>query len=299
MGLFGQRKSRRRVVAIASDWHSGHRLALCNPEVAVYQLDEVGDVYEAPPELTSVQEDLWRIYQSHTEQALAFADGDPLILVVPGDVTQGNKYGGGLMPLATVDDQVTIAEANCAPWLAYDGLQAIRFFSGTSAHVKLNQDQVTSEAKLAARLRAKRPGLDVQARHHGRLAIDGMVLDCAHHGPGPGIREWTSGNVARLYLRSRMLTDRKVGMAPAYAYVRGHVHVMLHAAYDEVWCGQREESHICIAPSYQRINDFAQKVTQSIPICWHGMWLLEVIDGKPGRIEQVFDVIDVRVEESV
>jgi len=273
------------------DTHSGHKLGLCNPEVELTRTNDDGDVDLFTPPLTETQQYLWSLYQQHREAALSFIGGPADLLIHGGDATHGVKYGGGLMDV-DAGEQVVIARENMAPWL--NSAKRIRFISGTPSHVLLGR--VSATALVAAGLDHG----DVSAAHHLRIRVGGVLFDVAHHGPGPGSREWLHGNVARYYLRSRVLKDvNRLGIEPASVYLRFHHHVWVHEALEMHVNGVPRWCHLVVAPSFCGLSDFARQVTQSTPELTNGLVVFLVENGRVIEVKPFIETKDLRVSETI
>jgi len=277
-------------VALA-DMHAGHRLGLLNPETVLLREADDGSVEEWTPELTETQRRLWHIYQENIEQVKALAGRDEVVVIHDGDATHGTTYREGLIPGTTQADQREIAVQNLRPLAELRSVRKVRLVTGTAVHVP-NSAEMRIAHKLAALT-----GRDVQAVHHTRLTVDGVVFDVAHHGPFPGSRDWLRGNVARYYLRSCMYEDRRQGLEPARVYLRGHYHTRVHEVLDEAWRGQRWQSDLYILPSFCGLTAYARKVTRSEPVLVNGLVAFEIVDGVLVRAHEMLDWLDLRTEE--
>ena len=121
-------------------------------------------------------------------------------------------------------------------------------------------------------------------RHH-ELTIGSTTLDLAHHGPHPGSRNWTKGNVARLYLRSLMLDYLDLGQTPPTLVLRGHRHIYIPPITERIYRnGTLYTSTLILLPPLCGISRFARQVTQSNPILTVGLLALELINGTLHRI---------------
>jgi len=118
-----RRKTNRRIVAVESDDHGGHKLGLCNPATVLPN----GEEGPYSPGLTHIQPYLWELRQSHIDNVIALARGDPVTLLLTGDLTHGFRHQEHLMSTRRAD-QVFIGFWNVLPWLealfAVGGLSA-------------------------------------------------------------------------------------------------------------------------------------------------------------------------------
>lgn len=288
MGLKRKPKPDRRIAVALSDFHCGLRLGLLSPATTLKDCN--GD--EWSPALTETQNYLWSIYQQHLASVVHLAQDDPVILLLLGDLTQGLKHWSGVWG-TRLYDHIEGAVACLDPWFDRCNIQAVRLALGTEAHTQ----EGTSEFLIAERLQAKHPGIDVGVAQHYKLSIDGISLDIAHHGPGGGIRQWTSGNVAGHYLKSLMLEERVNKDVIPDVVLRAHVHRWiresntLHTKQGDLF------SEILVIPGYCGINPFARKVTRSVLTQTHGLVALEIVDGMLKQIHPFTRMMDVRKEE--
>lgn len=196
-----RRDSKERKIQVHyGDDHGGHKLGLFNPDTEIHDVAEDGTPEPYKPKLTATQEYLWECYSGDVRDVRLLANGDPIILVHTGDMGHGSKYPHQLMFQAEAD-QAAICVKNFEPWYRLSNLKVVRLLWGTAAH---NYGEASLERLVAAQLRALYPNVDTQTVRHSLLKPGGMLVDCAHHGPHPGSREWLKGNVARLYLRDRI-----------------------------------------------------------------------------------------------
>jgi len=261
----------RFVIAIETDFHANHRLGLCNPDVVLSDGD--GGTYR--PELTEVQKYLWDLRVENLGKLSAFMGKTPLIYLNIGDQTNGFKHPGNWVSTNPAS-QYTIARANMEPILKMKQLRAIRFIKGTEAHEGM-ESYASDELQLDYKL--KYPQLDIKTVWHGVIDINGFVIDAAHHGPGPGSREWLRGNVARLYLQDRIMRELIAGNEAPQLYVRGHYHsqiwVTIHHPIDRGFI----TSDLILVPSMCGLGAYARQVVQSTRYLSNGMVVLRV-EGK-------------------
>lgn len=284
-----RRRNRRRVVVALSDLHCGLRLALLNP--ATVLLDANGD--EWTPSLTATQRYLWDVYQGHVRDVADLANGDPVILLLHGDMTQGLIHWSGVWG-TRLYDHIVGAVACLDPWVEVCNVQAVRLALGTEAHTH----EGTSEYLIARELSATQPKCNIGISQHYRLTVGQAVLDIAHHGPGAGIRQWTTGNVARHYLKSLMLEEIVNQNAPPDVVIRGHVHQWVReTVYLETRAGT-VTGEIVVTPGYCGINPFARKITRSSLTQTHGLAAIEV-DGDRVQVHKLTRMLDVRKAETL
>ena len=206
---------------------------------------------------------------------MELADGDPVEVIHLGDVIQGLRFIDGLNQ-SRFADQIAIATANGAPWWCWENVQSVTVVSGTGVH----EGGEGSAGELVATL------WHAASIQHGLLDVDGVLIDVAHHGPAAGIREWTQGNVARLYLLDRMMTDTP----PARVYLRAHRH-------EPVWVTQHQgevTADLLVAPAYQLPSAYVRQIAQSPSAAVCGLIALEVTDGQLTDVKRFVHRVDLR-----
>jgi len=276
-----------------SDWHSGHRLGLCNPDAQILDPDQG---IRVPPVLTEFQKYIWELRTEYLNTVWEMTGSSPVVYFLAGDVTHGQDHGEQLMGSRQAD-QRTIAKANAAPILERRNVRSARIASGTGVHAF---GEGSSEIDLAEALADKWPRKDIGVAHHARANIAGTeaVFDVTHHGPSEGSRWWLKGNNALWYLKDRMLRDLALGKRPAHVYLRGHYHCNVWVTYRMEWCGEMIESHLVVIPSWCGLGDFARKVTQSEPTITNGLYLFG-LKGGAVTVHPMTNTMDLRMEEEL
>jgi len=289
-----RRRARRLVVVLLSDTHAGQKLALLNPETVLS--DEHGEPYT--PGLTTTQQYLWELYESHIDNVAELADGCRVILVHVGDITQGTRFVEHLC-LTSINDQILGAIANLRPW--YEDkrihLTHARIIVGTGVHGW----EGSAEALIGKGLAELYGDVDTRTLYHAQLALQdqaGQVVDLAHHGPYPGSRNWLTGNGARYYLRSAMLDEMVDGVTPPRVYVRAHYHQWVHETIRIRQNGQDVEGDLIITPCYTGATDYTRKATRSIRKLDHGLVALEFEGGLVG-VHPFYSELDIRSKEAL
>jgi hypothetical protein len=133
----------------------------------------------------------------------------------------------------------------------------------------------------------------IEVMYHAEASVDGFVMDLAHHGPPPGVRNWLRGNVLRLYTQSIMDDCLKSDREPPHFLARGHYHQFV----TEVVTRQNAKTWECratICPPYCLIDDYARKVAKSPYRATVGMVALEIIGGRLIRQHEYIRTIDFR-----
>lgn len=282
----------RSILVVTTDRHSGGKLALLNPDTVLYYEDENGedgDPYK--PNLTASQKYLWELYSSGIKDVVKLAHGDPIHVLDLGDQTQGNKHPAALVT-TRLSDQIVIADYNMRPWFDYKNVKSFRQVIGTGAH---NFEQGSSEFLLAQILEARYPKVNIKSFYHGLIDYNGVIVDCAHHGPGVGSRNWLKGNVARFYLRDLMQREIMSGERPPDLVLRGHYHDQCHEALET----GGYTSNLYVIPSFSMLGDHAMQVMSSPMKITNGFVYFEIIDGKIVNTVKHYKTQDVRTVEKI
>jgi len=289
--------SRRVVLALQGDKHAGHTVGLCNPATILPPPDDgTGEGKPTKVKTNAFQRAIWRLYTADIRAVLEFADGDPVVVIDIGDQTQGKGHTDNQMS-SRMADQFYIALANWDPWMNKPNVKTLRFAKGTGSHV---YGEGSAELLIAKHLQGQYRALDIKTIYHGVIDIMNIKLDYAHHGPGPGIRDWTNGNQVRYYLKSLIMEQRRLGKKPCELYVRGHRHSFVHEAIlSDTWAGRLYDYHIVTLPSYCGLGAYGVRATFSAPYQWFGTVAIEIIDGEVGRIKPFVHCRDIRTWEAL
>ncbi len=269
------------IVAAPADLHSGSSVGLMPPAWTRATGNQISQ--------NSEQIILWQQWSEcwHAVEALRLeSSGWPrLVVIAHGDLVDGNHFGAAELITDRIDEQERLAVANLSYGLDLAGFDPargdeLRILSGTPVHVG---ESGSSEERIARQL----------LEHYGaphkldsaviyqrlRRRICGVLIESAHHGPGPGARHWTRENPLTWKLKSEYLTRLERGESMPRFYLRAHRHQFVSAAPLRNQAGQI----ICegfLLPSFTFKNGFAQKVAgDSLPNI--GLWLgLLYADGR-------------------
>lgn len=286
------REMRRIIVANISDMHSGFSLGLMHPESVCKQAGKDGKLIPYTPSMTESQEYLWYdCYLNDLYRLKIAANGDPIIVILNGDLTHGDKHKS-LLVSDRMSDQIAIGCKNLEPLFNIENVVMARFASSTGAH---SFGEAASDILIAEQLKVMYPKTDISNTYHGLLDVDGFEIDYSHHGPYPGSREWLRGNVAGLYLRDIMIRSIERGEKPPDAVMRAHYHQWVVAP---TWFGDYF-SQLFVSPSYCMLGDYGHQVARSPDTIVNGMYALEIVDGKLREVHKFLHKLDVRTKESV
>lgn len=287
---------RRIILLHISDSHGGHRLGLMNPATRLEDQDELGNLYSYTPTMTAVQRWLWYdVYLPTLQSVEDLAAGDEIAVWHTGDPTHGNAHPDQLVGTRP-SDQIEIACNDFRPVLRLPNIMTMRFASSTGAH---SFGEGSSDFLIARQLQAEFPKADIRVVQHGLADFDGLLVDYAHHGPGPGGRNWLKGNVARYYLRSLMMDDIMEGNRPPNLVLRGHYHDPIIETLRLWYHDGLIESNIVIAPPLCGLSYWTHQAIKSPYILRAGMMAYEFIDGHLVDFYPFVHTVDQRTKEAL
>lgn len=281
----------RFVIAVETDFHAHHRHGLCNPNVTLSDGNDEG--YQ--PSLSEFQKMLWEVRRENIAKLLNFLDGDPLVYFNVGDQINGMKYKGNWMTTNPAN-QFRIAEANVDPILSLEQISAARFIKGTPSH---DGTLAGGAESLQRTYELKYPHLDIKTCWHSLASIYNFEVDAAHHGPGPGSREWLKGNTARYYLKDRMFKDLNNKRDPHHLYLRAHYHEKIWETYNHPLDDGWASATLLLVPPMCGLSSFSRKVTKSVPKIRVGMVVLRVEKRRVIDTQWFTKVFDVRKREVI
>ncbi|MBT7991047.1 MAG: hypothetical protein HN769_14355 [Anaerolineae bacterium] len=291
-------KYKRKIIAVRGDTHSGNAGGLVNPttEIPEIDLDESGRRVIAGyrnPELRPVQKRIWRWHEEARREIKKLAGKDEISLLDLGDLTQGNIFRDDLAE-ASMNAQVILSRSTLLPWLEMKNLKKLRMTKGTGVHV---WGEGSTETLLSAWLQDEYHKKDIKISDHWLLDVDGYKIDAAHHGPGPGTRNWTHGNAFSLYLKSELRNALDRSETPPNMVLRGHTHVFTYGFARHQIDATIYKTEGYITPPMCFIGSHARKVTRSTARMSIGMLALEIVDGKLLAMHPFLNNIDLRTEE--
>lgn len=291
-------KYTRKIIVVRGDTQSGAAGGLCNPEtqfpvVAIdAEKNKVIDGYQAPT-LNPVQEQLWKWSEEDRGNVRTLAAKDEIIFLEMGDMTQGVRFTDDLAE-TSLSHQVLISFYNSLPWLELPTVHRMRAVKGTGVHV---WGEGSTETLLTMLLQKQFPKKDIHIADHYLLNIDGFRIDVSHHGPGPGIRNWTRGNAFELYVKSILMDDLNADRLPPNLVLRGHKHEYTYAHAVHQVMGQLWQLPGFIVPPYCFIGSHGQKVINSPSSMGVGTLAFELINGKLYEVHPFTHWVDLRTEE--
>lgn len=270
---------------LLGDSHGGHTHGLLNPAVELQQETADGDLIPYQPELRAVQQWLWyEVYLPALEKVKAHIGNDPLSVIHMGDVTHGVKRSEELVT-TRMSDQIEIGVANYAPILALENVQRIEHIIGTGSH---EMQEGAAAYLVGKRLEAlsKKP---VEVMLHLYAQIGEKIVDASHHGPTPGTRIWLAGNMARFYLRDRVLSE---GNCAADIYARAHYH---SPVWEQITGDNWRKYHLVVTPPLCTPGAWTRQATRSVQGVEAGM-VVASIDGNHIEVNKFTEKIDLRTK---
>jgi hypothetical protein len=283
----------RILLVTFSDSHGGHKFGLLSPDVVFYDEDNEGTRRQLTPQLTSEQLYLYGLYQEHIAKCVEIAGKDDIYLAHNGDATQGTKYKDQLVS-NRIADQIFIAEANMRHWLVLPNTKKFAVIAGTPAH---NLGEGSSEILIADALQREYPEKKIRALYHGLWPIEGYTVDISHHGPTVGWRDWTKGNVARLYARDIMMRALNFGIDPPNLIIRSHHHDFVTEVVELRRGDKLYSSRIVVTPSYCLVGDFGRQAVKSPFMVTNGLVAFEIVDGYLHEMHLMLKSSDIRTKD--
>jgi len=277
---------KRIIIAQQSDLHAGNKLGLMNLGVTLVDTQRNPPFFTPQP--TESQKELWQLELENVEKVKQLAGKDDIYYIEDGDPTQGIKHQADLVS-DRLADQVVIAVANSQPIYNLDNLKAAHYAVGTGAH---NLGMGSTDMLIVNQLKALYPIIPINLCYHGLVHYGGFDVDYSHHGPYPGSRFHLSGNVARYYLQSLMMSHIARGEKPPDLVVRAHYHVPI---FETVRLGGYT-SHIVVSPSMCMVDDYTHQAAKSPDSVTVGMFAYEIVDDKLLEIHQLTKTFDTRTQ---
>ena len=248
---------KRQIIAIPADLHSGSKVALITGD----QWEFVDDGVYIPSvgqKIIAQQWDIaWRAVARLMKPKLLQAR-PKLSIFMAGDSVEGIHHEQSQLITARIDEQERIHTAAMLRGLELSGfdpkIDELRYISGTKVH---DNTGGSSPERIVRKL------LSVD-RLDGRVIIDhlrrninGVLLDIAHQGPGPGLRRWTRPNPLRLALQDYYFQCLELQQPIPRYFIRAHRHQFITADVRHSITGQIAIEGFLL-PGWTMKNDFAQ-----------------------------------------
>ncbi len=236
----------RAIVVAVGDEHCGHPFALCHP-------DPWTDCNQQVHTSNTLQEQIWRHWESCWRRVGELRRGARLIIVHMGDCVEGSHHGTTQLDTARRIEQEAIA-IRC--WR--EALELCRFRQGHDHLLGVvgSLDHVGPAGESDERLLRTLLHGDVDdgrlTHERLRFSVNGVTFEAWHRGPRPGSRDWTRPNALAASMRSYMYRNLRRGAAPVRYYLWGHYHQWTTASLQDDDGQIMSEGMICPA---QKLKD--------------------------------------------
>lgn len=261
----------KTVIAIPADTHSGSCLGLIPPHQ--WQLDDGGH-YDPS---TAQREVLWAQWAEAWERVKKLRKGGRLIVIHNGDCVEGTHDRVMAVFSRRRDTQERIHVA-CMDWALqtakFKQNDSLYYIRGTAWHTGRG---CASDERIAEDMGAVPARDSAYSHYHLRLNVDGVLLDVAHHGPGPGVRAWTKENSLYHTVKSIYLDCIEESRPVPDAWVRSHFHQWVNP---QTYSGNHGTITGFLTPAFQLTTPFGIKKSKAIKNASVGMLIIVVKDGK-------------------
>lgn len=260
----------KTVIAIPSDLHAGSVVGICPP--SQWQLDAGG--YYTPSEAQGL---LWAQWEECWARVAQLRKRGRLIVVMNGDSVEGVHNSTTEIFTLRIDEQERMF-TECLEYglniAKHKGKDLLFFTRGTETHVGPG---ASSEERIARDMGAEFESESRATHYHLRLKVQGNIIDIAHHGPSPGIRAWTYGNVLFHTIKSIYMNSIEHSLPVPRAWVRSHFHTWVSPPR---YSGNHGTIEGFITPAFQLMTGYAVKYTKAAKLADVGMLILIVEDGE-------------------
>jgi len=247
--------SKRTLIAISADKHSGSSLGLIN---GTFELQDGGSYTPSP-----LQKIIWKQYEECLDFIKLERKNSRLIWIENGDPCEGIHHQSTQLVSARVDEHEQIA----SDILDYS-FQKVGMTKGDLAYMTAGTDEhggngSQSENRLAEDFNYFIPQYSKESKKPNRytwdrllLKINGVLLDIAHHGGSVGKRAWTSENGMRNLIKSFYLQSLEDKTELPRYWVRSHLHQYV---YSGIYSGKHGSIEGFVTPSFQFKTGYAYK----------------------------------------
>lgn len=255
-----------KLIVVVSDLHCGSTVGLMPP----------GFVTEEGNELTQnpLQRWLWECWLRAHGFAMAVVNGDPFVLIVNGDATEGNHHGTKQVISPSTKDHVSCAQETLEP-LAKEA-DGIILVKGTECHT--GSDEITLGKILGA---TKDPDTNSRRPQHAfdRLTLEMHGTRCAFsHHIGASLRSYLEATQMSVAINEEHMAANTNGEAPPTVIVRSHRHRFGYFGNDHSLC--------VVTPPWQALTRFGHKVVPSAR-CHPGIIILDWRESDPGGLPRL------------
>lgn len=192
-------------LVLVSDLHCGSQVGLLKPGVPVGK----GNTIEFGDNIC--QEWLWNTWNLLWEKVFAELHGEPFVLVVNGDATEGIHHHSEEVIASAIDDHTAIATACLEPI----SKKAVKTFitAGTECHTR-GMERVLAQKLKAAELDAKDEWL---------ICVNGTLVEAKHHMPVTG-RAYLEAGAMSITLGNARVNRLRAGHECPTVFLRAHRH---------------------------------------------------------------------------
>jgi hypothetical protein len=208
------------LLALTSDQHPGSTVGLCPPEGA--RLDDGG--YYHPSKAQRWLWEKWEAFWTHVGRRRD-ETGAQFIAGFNGDAAEGNHHGTTQIVSGNAEVQAFIMGRVFGVPLALKP-EAVFVVRGTEAHVGPSGASEEALARSWAReghTVIKDKDADTWSHWHFRARLNGMLLDCQHHGRTGG-RPWTELSAVENAAAEIALEHYRAGEPIPDLIIRSHRH---------------------------------------------------------------------------
>lgn len=280
------------------DTQSGHSMGIVNPETVIPEIDLNPEgkrvvVGYRHPDMRPIQKRLWAWSEEDRQNISKLAGKDEIAFLEMGDLTQGNRFTDDLAETALAP-QVIMSDWLMRPWLEMKSVKQAYVVKGTGVHV---WGEGSTETILTQLLKNRYPKKSIKIASHYLLSIDGFLMDVAHHGASAGTRNWTRGNMLRLYSESILRDCLDLRQPVPHALLRAHYHEFTYARAIHQTGGSVWEFPAWITFPYCFIGSHGEKAVKSPNSMGVGTLAFEIINGKLYDWHKFGHWVDLRARE--
>ena len=244
------------LIAAVSDVHAGGTTAVCTPEPI--ELDDGG--FYHPSKLQKWLYGLWTEgWGERYARLLDLYQPASQTLVLNGDLVDGDHHRTPQIISPLVGLHFRIAHDLLRRGPLVHGFDAVHVVRGTESHVGRSGEL---EEGLARALQKQHdvpvvddPDTGMASSFWRRLNIDGVRVDCRHHGR-MGQRAHTRGPYSRWYAQDIELEYRLDNEDPPHLAIRSHLHKYMDSGKPHRWT-----TRVVSLPAWQMMTAYAHRIT--------------------------------------
>jgi hypothetical protein len=231
------KKTRPLVVVCLSDIHCGSIVGLMPPKFVLNS----GNLLTHGTNMA--QRWLWSCWTSVWKEIYAIIGGDPFLLALNGDLTEGVHHGGKELVAQKTREHIEIAAE--VLWPHVKRAAAVRLTEGTECHTNDAEHEL---CKIWGKGSCKA---------HQWWEINGLVYNMTHH-IGVTSRAYLEASAMSIEMGNAILNQVRAGHRPADIFLRGHRHC--GGTFDD------GKTMLAVTPAWQMLTRHGRKVVpNSIP----------------------------------